>query len=65
MSKIRVEFFAYLEDGGLEYGCETVELEVEGTPNLEEISDRADDFANRMEELHGGHVISYGYNFIL
>ena len=65
MSKIRVEFFAYLEGGSLDHVSETAEFEFETVPNVEEMSDRADEYANRMEELHGGHAISYGYDFIL
>jgi len=62
---VKVEFFAYLEDGALENVRETVEVESADTPDIDALSDMADEFANRMEDLHGGHAISYGWDIVL
>lgn len=62
---MKVEFFVYLEDSALENVRETVEVESADTPDIDVLSDMADEFANRMEALHGGHAISYGWDTVL
>lgn len=62
---MKVEFFVYLEDSALENVRETVEVESADTPDIDALSDMADEFANRMEDLHGGYAISYGWDIVL
>ncbi len=58
----KIVFFAYMEGSALEYCAEAHECPDD--INYEELSNRSDDFANRIEDVYGGHAISYGYKFI-